>query len=82
MPVSAFPQALSLCGFDDLFFTPYLDPPLTTVRQPKRRMGQIAMKLLIDLMSGKELPDREIVLKGELVIRGSTAAPPSRARVR
>lgn len=73
------PQKLSVCGFDDLFFTAYLEPPLTTVCQPKRRLGQVAMKLLIDLISGSEVPEREIVLEGELVIRGSTAAP-ARAR--
>ena len=31
-----------------LFFATYTDPPLTTVRQPMRRMGQLAMESLIN----------------------------------
>jgi len=33
------PEDISVVGFDDLFFASYTDPPLTTVRQPMRRMG-------------------------------------------
>jgi len=37
-------------GFDDLFFAAYLAPALTTVRQPMRQMGQMAMENLFKLM--------------------------------
>lgn len=67
------PADISITGFDDLFFAAYLDPPLTTVRQPMRRMGQLAMDSLFKLMSGEESV-AQIHLEAELVVRASTAA--------
>jgi DNA-binding LacI/PurR family transcriptional regulator len=66
------PEDISVAGFDDLFIASYTDPPLTTVRQPMRRMGQLAMENLIELMSGKESAVR-IKIKAELIVRESTA---------
>lgn len=70
------PRDLSVCGFDDVFFTPFLQPPLTTVRQPKRELGGRAMEMLLALLSGEEIRAAAHV-KGELVVRGSTAPPRS-----
>jgi len=66
------PEDVSVVGFDDLFFASYTQPPLTTVRQPMRRMGQLAMESLFKLMSGDE---SEICIKvdAELIVRESTA---------
>ena len=69
------PRDLSIVGFDDLFFTPFLQPPLTSVRQPKRELGRRAMELLLMLLKG-ESHEKSLELGGELMIRGSTAAPP------
>jgi len=66
------PEDISVAGFDDLFFAPYLQPPLTTVRQPMRRMGQLAMESLIKLMSGEESV-AQIRVEAELIVRESTA---------
>lgn len=66
------PEDISVAGFDDLFVAAYTDPPLTTVRQPMRRMGQLAMENLIKLMSGQESVVR-IKIKAELIVRESTA---------
>lgn len=66
------PDDISVVGFDDLFFAPFSQPPLTTVRQPMRRMGQLAMENLIKLMSGEESV-AQIKVDAELVVRGSTA---------
>jgi len=66
------PEDISVTGFDDLFVAPYTYPPLTTVRQPMRRMGQLAMENLIKLMSGQESVVR-IKVKPELIVRESTA---------
>jgi DNA-binding LacI/PurR family transcriptional regulator len=65
------PDDISIAGFDDLFVASYTDPPLTTVRQPMRRMGLLAMENLIKLMSGQELMVR-IKVKAELIVREST----------
>ena len=66
------PEDISVVGFDDLFFASYTQPPLTTVRQPMRRMGQLAMESLIKLMSGDEL-EIHIKVDAELIVRESTA---------
>ncbi|MGH9561174.1 MAG: LacI family DNA-binding transcriptional regulator, partial [Terracidiphilus sp.] len=69
------PEDVSVTGFDDLFFAAYLVSPLTTVRQPLRQMGQMAMEILFKLMSGEEAPQQTKV-EAELIVRGSTAKPP------
>jgi len=68
------PRDLSIVGFDDLFFTPFLQPPLTSVRQPKRELGRRAMELLLMLLTGGS-PEKSLELEGELIVRGSTAPP-------
>ncbi len=65
------PHDISVTGFDDLFFASYLEPPLTTVRQPMRRMGQIATEALLKLISGEESVS-QIRVKSELIVRQST----------
>jgi len=67
------PDDVSVVGFDDLFFASYLQPPLTTVRQPMRRMGKLAMESLFALMSGAESVE-QIKVDAELIVRESTAA--------
>jgi DNA-binding LacI/PurR family transcriptional regulator len=71
------PEDISVVGFDDLFLASYTDPPLTTVRQPMRRMGQLAMESLFKLMSGEKLAVA-IKVDAELILRESTARPARR----
>jgi DNA-binding LacI/PurR family transcriptional regulator len=66
------PEDISVTGFDDLFIATYTQPPLTTVRQPMRRMGRLAMESLFRLMSGEQSADR-ITVEAELIVRESTA---------
>lgn len=66
------PDDISVTGFDDLFFASYSEPPLTTVRQPMRRMGQLAMESLIRLMESRQAVP-QIWVDAELVVRSSTA---------
>jgi len=65
------PDDVSITGFDDLFFASYLQPPLTTVRQPMRRMGEMAMENLFRLMSGEESV-AQVRVETKLMVRGST----------
>jgi len=65
----AVPRDLSLVGFDDIELAQYVTPPLTTVHQPKLRLGQTAMQMLLGLLSGGDVQDS--VLPAELVIRES-----------
>lgn len=72
------PEDLSLVSFDDVDFAPFLFAPLTAVRQPKEIMGEVAVKLLIDGLKSKgKIDHRKIVLKSELVVRGSVKKIPS-----
>ena len=68
------PRDLSVIGFDDLQIVRYTDPPLTTVRQPMRQMGRLAMQTLLDILAGCA-PLHSIKVPGELIIRESTAVP-------
>ena len=62
---------ISLIGYDDIFLSAYLDPPLTTVSQPKYMMGKLAADLLFRLINGEKVRNNQISLKPELIIRSS-----------
>jgi DNA-binding LacI/PurR family transcriptional regulator len=68
------PEDVSLVGFDDLFIASYTQPPLTTLRQPRRLMGHLAMESLLKLISGED-SSRVIKIPAELIVRESTAPP-------
>jgi len=68
------PRDISVVGFDDLYFSQYLDPPLTTVRQPMRQMGRLAMETLLKIFAGAD-SGHDIKVPGELIVRRSTAPP-------
>ncbi|MBZ5602080.1 MAG: LacI family transcriptional regulator [Acidobacteriia bacterium] len=68
------PQDISLAGFDDLFLASYTEPPLTTVRQPKHEMGRMATEILLRILAGED-SDARTEVKGELIVRASTAPP-------
>lgn len=69
------PQEVSLVGFDDLFFASYMQPPLTTIRQPMRKIGRHAMTLLLRLLAGEQVEEM-VAVKGKLIVRSSTAGVP------
>lgn len=68
------PEDLSVTGFDDIDFASYTFPELTTVHQPKYDLGREAMRMLLDIMSGKELKHLRKILKHSLMLRGSTSS--------
>jgi DNA-binding LacI/PurR family transcriptional regulator len=74
------PGDFSVVGFDNIVFSAYTNPTLTTLEQPKRYIGAEAARLilgLLDRIEDKEAPDQEIQkLKGRLLVRQSTAPPP------
>lgn len=68
------PADLAVVGFDDIPVAAYVDPPLTTIAQPKVEMGQLAMGMLLTLMqTGLPASERlsDIVVQGRLVVRES-----------
>jgi LacI family transcriptional regulator, repressor for deo operon, udp, cdd, tsx, nupC, and nupG len=66
------PEDVSVVGFDDIRFSRYTSPPLTTVSQPKNALGREAMTMLIEILNDPEVPPRKRVLSAELVVRGSS----------
>ncbi|MFL4992995.1 MAG: LacI family DNA-binding transcriptional regulator [Microvirga sp.] len=66
------PEDISVAGFDDIEFAAVAEPPLTTIHQPRRELGQAAASALIELLQGRSSPKR-IRLETELVIRDSVA---------
>jgi LacI family transcriptional regulator/LacI family repressor for deo operon, udp, cdd, tsx, nupC, and nupG len=74
------PAQVSIVGFDDVDLAQYVTPPLTTVHQPKLRLGQLATEMLLRLMEGQPAEDQFVPVA--LVERCSTApAPPVIFRV-
>jgi LacI family transcriptional regulator len=69
------PGQLSVVGFDNIPESVLADPPLTTVQQPIRRMGQEATEMLLALISGEDVHDLDRTLDTSLVLRSSTAPP-------
>lgn len=67
------PEEVSVVGFDDTPMTAYLDPPLTTIRQPVREMALNAVSSLLDEIGGVPAPRGELLHRPELVVRRSTA---------
>jgi LacI family transcriptional regulator len=70
----AVPHHLAIVGYDDLPLAPIADPPLTTVRQPIRRLGAQAVENLIDIFKNGPEPPRQIVTSTELIVRASCGA--------
>ncbi|MGC0272467.1 LacI family DNA-binding transcriptional regulator [Pseudactinotalea sp. Z1739] len=71
------PEDLSIVGYDDVAVSQWIEPALTTVHQPLREMAATATRMLLQLADGQTLAHQRIELATELVVRRSTAPPPS-----
>jgi LacI family transcriptional regulator len=65
------PEDLSVTGFDDIEFSSFSNPPLTTIRSPQIALGEMAWKILEDQLSGKP-GNHQPLMSAEVVIRSST----------
>ncbi|WP_230980150.1 LacI family DNA-binding transcriptional regulator [Oryzicola mucosus] len=78
------PGDVSVVGFDDIEIAAHFIPALTTIRQPRGAIGEVAAGMLLDLMRGPDKDGKPAeggsrTLPIELIVRNSTAAPnPSR----
>jgi LacI family transcriptional regulator len=70
------PEDIALVGFDDIYPATLCDPPLTTVRQPIRGIGERACERLIERIASPTLRPTVELLPTELVIRSSCGCPP------
>ncbi|HZU01117.1 MAG TPA: substrate-binding domain-containing protein, partial [Ktedonobacteraceae bacterium] len=69
------PDDVSLVGFDDVEFSQYTTPPLTTVRQDRVAMGCGAVQRLIAMIEGTGEVS-PLVLPTQLIVRKSTGLAP------
>jgi len=65
------PEDLSLIGFDDIELASYVVPPLTTMSQPKDKIGRAAVDLLVRRIENPERAPERIVFPSSLVLRSS-----------
>ena len=70
------PDDVSVVGYDDSVLVAFTDPPLTTVRQSVREMGNACVRALLDEIAGQPAPRAEYLFRPELVVRASTAPAP------
>jgi LacI family transcriptional regulator/LacI family repressor for deo operon, udp, cdd, tsx, nupC, and nupG len=77
----AVPQQVSIVGFDGVELAQYVTPPLTTIHQPKLRLGQLAIEMLLKLM--QEKPVEDVTVSVQLIERRSSGpVPPVTLRLR
>ena len=68
----AVPQRLAIAGFNDLEASAWTCPPLTSIATPRHRIGVEAARMLIEMMDGATLSERQRDLGFVLQARGSS----------
>ena len=63
---------VSITGFDDIPPAEHAHPPLTTVRQPVYRIGAVVCQMLVKVIKGDEIQERQVILQPSLVVRQSS----------
>lgn len=67
------PEDISIVGYDGIALGEYYHPKLTTIKQPVEEMAKKTIRLLLDVIAGKQ-EHQQIILPAELVERESAAA--------
>jgi LacI family transcriptional regulator, repressor for deo operon, udp, cdd, tsx, nupC, and nupG len=65
------PQDIAIVGYDDMRFSAFTYPPLTTVHAPEIELGQEAARMLVKLINGVKVENPHLSLEPELMIRES-----------
>lgn len=66
------PGDIAVAGFDDVRYASLLSAPLTTLHQPCRDLGRMAVELMASRLADPHLPARAVQLPAKLIIRAST----------
>ncbi|GAB3778100.1 transcriptional regulator PtxS [Ramlibacter monticola] len=67
-----FGEDLGFVGIDETEWAPLVGPGLTTIAQPTDALGRLATACLLERLAGLNVPPRQILLQGELVVRRSS----------
>lgn len=65
------PEDVSVIGFDDNFYSSILETPLTTMRQPVKKIAEEACRVMLDLIENKETAQKAVRFPAELIVRNS-----------
>lgn len=75
------PRDFSVIGFDDIAQSTFVNPPLTTIRQPRSAIGRTAISSLLNMIEGDNAaPEAETLIMPDLVLRGSVTSPSNERR--
>lgn len=72
------PGDVALTGFDDIQLARHVAPPLTTVRQPMRNLGEECVRLLLRRLDDPDAKPQTVELPTQLVVRQSCGCPADR----
>jgi LacI family transcriptional regulator len=70
------PDDVAVTGFDDIYPSSLFDPPITTVHQPMRMLGERACTRVLERIANPGLGPAVELLPAELVVRSSCGCPP------
>ena len=70
------PQDVRLVGIDDVAYARMLPVPLTTLRQPTREIGDVALAVMLDRIQRRDVPTRHVQLHCDLIVRESCGSTP------
>ncbi len=65
------PDNIAVVGYDDIPAAAYSCPPLSTIRQPMKNVGEVATRLLIEAIENPDAEKKEVLLKSEFIQRAS-----------
>lgn len=65
------PEDIAIVGFDDMAYSRISNPPLASIRQPMKEMGEKGAKLLLESIGKEKFPHKSLKLNAELIIRKS-----------
>jgi LacI family transcriptional regulator len=68
----AVPEQVSVIGFDDTPLSEIVEPSLTTIAQPTKKLGSLAVDLLLGQIQGRKDLTPQIIVPVSLIERGST----------
>ena len=66
------PDDIAVVGFDNISFAAFPEVQLTTIHQPKYKMGKMAADILLEKIEGRTDQPRRIILEPELIVRSSS----------
>jgi len=65
------PEDIRIVGIDDVKFARLLPVPLTTLHQPCRDIGRVALSVMLDRIGSHDMPPRDVLLGCNVIVRKS-----------